>query len=67
MNPTLALFLAIGILVVLGATFVISFIAYRRTPVPKGCEDLLANKKKCDGCQEAHCPFAEALGKKEGE
>lgn len=63
MNPFL--FLAIGLIVLLLGVFVVSFILYRRTPVPRGCEDLVADKAKCDACPEANCPFAEALGKKE--
>ncbi|MCR4562493.1 MAG: hypothetical protein K5694_04760 [Bacilli bacterium] len=58
------LIIAIVVIVALVAIFVISFIAYRRTPVPKGCEDLVANKEKCEGCLMSECPLAH--GREEG-
>lgn len=51
------LILAIAILVVLLATFVISFVLYRRTPVPKGCEELVMNEEKCSSCGHSECSF----------
>ncbi|MDD5885450.1 MAG: hypothetical protein PUC66_05365 [Erysipelotrichaceae bacterium] len=49
--------IAVGIVVVLLAVFIISFIAYRRTPVPKGCEDVRPDPNFCPACQKASCPF----------
>ncbi|MCR5491942.1 MAG: hypothetical protein K6F32_07440 [Bacilli bacterium] len=59
--------IAIGLIVVLAAVFAVSFAMYRKTPVPKGCEDLVANKEKCEGCEQASCPFYEALNRTEGK
>ena len=59
--------IAISIIVVLLGVFVFSFIAYRRTPVPKGCEDVIANSEKCEACQHAECPYYAAIHKKEGK
>ena len=49
--------LAIVILVVLLATFIISFVLYRRTPVPKGCEHLKMDEEKCASCGHNECHF----------
>ena len=55
MSGGLRIFLAILIIAVLVVIFVVSFILYRKTPVPKGCEDLGPNEEKCASCKEEHC------------
>ena len=57
MNEVGYLILAISILVVLLATFIISFVAYRKTPVPKRCENLKFNESICAGCTHTECSF----------
>ncbi len=57
MTQTQYLILAIVILVVLLAVFIISFVIYRRTPVPKGCEELLMDEEKCSSCGHSECSF----------
>ena len=47
--------LAISILVALLAVFIISFVLYKRTPVPKGCEDITINEEKCASCNNKNC------------
>lgn len=47
------LILAISILVGLLAIFIVSFIAYVRTPAPKG----IKNKKACSSCSNKACQF----------
>lgn len=59
--------IAISIIAALLAVFVFSFIAYRRTPVPQGCEDVIANSEKCEACQQTGCPYYAAIHKKEGK
>ena len=50
--------LAISILVVLLVIFIVSFVLYRKTPVPKGCEEFeRPNEEKCHGCKETGCHF----------
>lgn len=49
--------IAISIIVVLLATFIISFVLYRRTPVPKGCEDIKMSEEKCSSCGHSECSF----------
>ena len=56
------LFLAISILVALLAIFIISFIAYRRTPVPKGCESIKINDENCSSCGHTECSYYQKKG-----
>ena len=51
------LVIAISILVALLATFIVSFILYVRTPVPKGCENIKINDENCSSCQHKECKF----------
>lgn len=58
------LILGIGIMVALLVIFIVSFILYRRTPVPKGCEDIRASEEKCSSCSHSECHFYQGEGKK---
>ena len=49
------LVLAISILVALAIIFVVSFVLYRRTPVPKGCENITINEENCSSCGNSSC------------
>ena len=57
MSQTGYLILAIAILALLLTTFVVSFVIYRKTPVPKGCEDMKMNEQKCSSCGHSDCHF----------
>ena len=57
MSKELALALAIIILVALLVTFFISFILYKRTPLPKGCEHLKMSEENCASCDNKSCMF----------
>ena len=57
MSTTGYLILAISIIVALAIVFVVSFILYRRTPVPKGCENLKMSEEKCSSCGHSECHF----------
>ena len=59
------LILAISILVALLIIFFVSFVVYRRTPVPKGCEDILASEEKCGACSHTECQFNKNKSEKE--
>lgn len=59
--------IAISLLAVLVAVFVVTFVLYRKTPAPKGCEHLLPGEGKCGGCLDASCPFQAKYNQKEGE
>ena len=49
------LILAISILVALLAIFIVSFILYKKTPVPKGCENIKINDENCSSCGNSSC------------
>ena len=57
------LVLAISILVGLLAIFIVSFILYKRMPVPKGCENIKISDENCAACNNKEC----SLRKKEGD
>lgn len=56
------LVIAISILVALLAIFIVSFILYVRTPVPKGCENLKINDENCSSCNHKECKFYKGEG-----
>ena len=62
MSQTGYLILAISVILALLIVFVVSFILYKKTPVPKGCENLLINEENCAACQNKDCAL-----RKEGE
>ena len=49
------LILAISILAALAIIFFVSFILYRKTPVPKGCENIQINEENCSSCGNTSC------------
>lgn len=51
------LVIAIAIIVLLAIIFVVSFVLYKRTPPPKGCENLGPSDDKCASCSETGCHF----------
>ena len=55
MSQTGYLILAISILVTLLVIFIISFILYKKTPVPKGCENIEINEMNCSSCGNSNC------------
>ena len=62
MSKVVYLIIAILILVGLLVTFIVSFILYRRTPVPKGCEELQMSEEKCSSCGHEECSFYKKKG-----
>ena len=55
MSQTGYLILAISIIIALAIIFVVSFILYKRTPVPKGCEDIKISVENCSSCGHTEC------------
>ena len=49
------LILAIAILVSLLTIFIVSFILYKKTPVPKGCENIKIGEENCSSCGHTEC------------
>ncbi len=65
MTTTGYLIIAISILIVLLAVFIISFVLYRKTPVPKGCEDIQINDEHCSMCGHSECANYQGKDKEE--
>ena len=61
MSKEMYLLIAILILLALLIIFIVSFVLYKKTPVPEGCENLLVNEENCAACSNQEC----ALRKKE--
>ncbi|MBD5390520.1 hypothetical protein HDR67_00725 [bacterium] len=59
MNPFLSL--AITILVLLVVLFVVSYVLNKRTPVPKGCEQIKISDEFCLNCTNTECKIHEKL------
>lgn len=57
MTQGLRIALAVLVIVILVAVFIVTFILYKRTPPPKGCEDIHPSAEKCHGCKETSCHF----------
>ena len=58
MSQTVYLIIAFSILVALLVTFFVSFVLYRKTPVPKGCENMKMSEEKCQSCSNEQCMFS---------
>ena len=63
MSKEVALILSISVLIILLIIFVVSFVIYKKTPVPKGCENLEINEANCAACKNTTC----SIRKKKGE
>ena len=55
MSQTGYLILAISIIVALAIIFVVSFVLYKKTPVPKGCENIKIGEENCSSCNNSSC------------
>ena len=62
MSQTGYLIMAISILVILLAVFLVSFVLYVKTPAPKGCENIKINTENCAGCSHSECKFYQGEG-----
>lgn len=63
MSQVLYLVIAIFVLIALLTIFIVSFIVYRRTPAPKGCENMKVNEENCSSCSHAECSFYKGKNK----
>ncbi|MCF0113202.1 MAG: hypothetical protein HUJ60_04435 [Bacilli bacterium] len=57
MSQEVAIVVAICIVVALLVIFFVSFVLYRKTPAPKGCENLEPDEGLCSACEKANCPL----------
>ena len=62
MSREVSLILAISIILALLIIFVVTFILYKKTPVPKGCENLKINEENCSTCNNKECSFYKGEG-----
>ena len=62
MSKEAYLIIAITILVALLVVFVVSFVLYQRTPVPKGCEHIKISEENCSSCSHKECSFYKEKG-----
>lgn len=61
MSQTTALVLSIILIATFVVIFIVSFVINRRTPKPKGCEDILISEENCSGCQITSCAIKQKL------
>ncbi len=59
------LLIAVGIIVALILVFFISYYFNKKTPVPKGCENLVANEENCKACNNFECDLKDKIFNKE--
>ena len=59
--------IAIVLIIVLVAIFFITYYLNKKTPIPKGCEDILINKENCSSCKNYECDLNGIKNKKEKE
>lgn len=62
-----ALPIAIGVIVLLIAIFIISYLVNKKTPVPKGCEELKVTEEGCMACHNSDCSVRQKLDVKKLE
>ena len=55
----LYLILGIGLIVFFAVLFFITFVINRRTPVPKGCENIRISEENCSACNNTSCSIRE--------
>jgi len=56
MEKWVYILISVVILTFFLVVFFWSFVAYKKTPLPKGCEDLDKEMKSCATCGEVLCP-----------
>ena len=51
------LILGIGVIVFLFALFFVSYVLNKKTPIPKGCEQIAYDVQNCSGCSDLACEY----------
>ena len=64
MSQTGYLVLAISIILALLIIFIVSFILNKKTPVPKGCENIQISDENCAACNNKECTLRKEGGDK---
>ncbi len=65
MNPYI--YIAIGVVILLVIINVVTFVLNRKTPLPKGCEDMKINEENCSGCTNSMCDLKQKIDLKKIE
>ncbi len=47
--------IAIVLITSLVVAYIVLYVLNHRTPVPEGCEDIMASAAKCSGCSNSAC------------
>ncbi len=61
MSQTVALVLSIILIAFFVVVFIVSFVINRRTPKPKGCEDIMISEENCSACHVESCAIKQKL------
>lgn len=57
MEKWVYILISVIIILVLIVIFFVSYYFNKKTPVPKGCENLIKNDENCKGCTITDCEF----------
>ena len=58
---------AIILIAALSATFFISYVLNKKTPIPEGCEDLVIDDENCMKCNNVDCSIRQNINFKKIE
>ncbi len=61
------LFIAIGVVVLLIAVFFVTYFLNKKTPVPKGCENIKLSEEGCLACHNTDCGIRQKMDLKKLE
>ncbi|MBQ9899943.1 MAG: hypothetical protein IJM36_02310 [Acholeplasmatales bacterium] len=64
-NPYLII--AIALIALIAIIFIVSFIINRRTPLPKGCENIKIEEQTCLACSNTDCKIHQEFDLKQIE
>ena len=59
MTTTGYLIISIGLIAFFVVLFFVTFVINRKTPVPKGCENLKISEENCSMCNNTSCSIKE--------
>lgn len=61
------LVLAILVIVLVIAIFIVSYVLNKKTPIPEGCEDLVIDDENCMKCNNVDCSIRQNINFKKIE
>ena len=57
MPQVVGIIIAVVVIITLLVVFFVSFYLMRKTPAPKGCEDIKISEENCSACSVENCPI----------